>query len=218
MATFVPAARTLSEMRTFVLNYLQLPTTDAELTAIVDRSLADAVDFINSRNWNRIGNIQTVTLTVSVRDYSLATDFRAPRYMELLDSSDKPKGRVYFRPEKIFHDIHGDEGLADGQIEVYTILHDTREIRFNRAPDANFIGQFPKTRHRYFKRIARMSTASDTIDAPPEFALLVGWYARDEVSAVRGNVEKQQIAFQRWNEIHRELSGDDSDDMTDWDE
>jgi hypothetical protein len=212
-----PSPASYHELRRYVVDFLQ-GANDPELLSVAGRAINSAIDFLNtSRHWIKITGKQDITTTLAVADYALNTDFRDPIELVLMNIRGYPQKRLPYKPYKTLS-LENPDGTQDGTPAFYTIYYTERLFSLNRGPVQGWVNDHPYMRLRYHKRLSRMTDDSASHGGPPEFDAYIGWRARWDVAATRG---EPQLALMARNEAERALAmltTSDNEVFTDWDE
>lgn len=215
--TQTPGARSLSGLKRFVLNYIQ-GISDPDLESQAKEGVNGGIDLINSRVWK--WNYTSQSLTTSATDsYSLNASFHKPIALQRLNSSSQRTGRLRWLEPSVFFK-EKDIATSTGTPLYYTVTSHQNDgnLVLEKTPDSSFISSYPTLKLWYVPRVAYLSSDSDTLDAPPEFGSLVGWYGRWEMASVRGQIALADRAERAYNIWWNRLVADDNDSMTDWDD
>lgn len=211
---------TLTQLLAEVGSFIDAPD-DADAVVVQTAAINDAIRRLDSRDWWWTLMQTSVTLTTNLQTYPLPTDFKAPRALLLLSSSGAVNGRIgYLDPKTADSEVAEWGVVSPGDPCFYTVLNshesDQDDILFDVPPSSGFVSLHPTARFRYFRRTARLSTGSDTLDAPSEVERFVIWHACGYV-ATRYAPDKVRMAQEFEERAWRDLLADEMRVQTrDW--
>lgn len=174
----VPGCQDFATLKDRVARYVRAPD-DAEVRTSIGYEINDAIRELNTRNWLWAITSSDITLTASTADYTIPTDFRAPRILERLNTLSQRDGRIPWIEPKTFMD-RTPSSTVDGSPSLYTVRNFTnsQQLTLDVAPDSGFVGQWPTLRLRYYRRLPTLTNDSDCLDCPSEVELFIVWAAR----------------------------------------
>lgn len=195
----------------------------SQLTSVLaDAGLAlnGAIDKLNTRNWHWLNRQSDLTLVADTSTYTVPANFKRPRAAELLDSSNNKKGYLSFQIAKEFQDTQWEDATS-GSPRFYTVRNavDDRLLTLNVPPSTSFVASYPTIRLTYFARLGHFSDNGDTLgdlEAPPEIANFLVWYARWDLATQRGAAGQIDRAEKAWRIEWKDLVVDDTDEQTDY--
>lgn len=212
--TTTPGASSLADLRRCVLDYVQ-GSDDSHLLDVATRAINMAIDKVNAVPWKRMQSTQDIDFVAGTISYDLSATFKEAAHCELLNSSDLPIGRIYYKGLKTLMEENADRS-TNGEPLYYSIDHPNRTFVLDRPPSSAFISNFPKARLWAKTRLARLTNAADQHGGPPEFDRFLCWDARADVAAVRGHSSSADRAMRAAEQIFRLLRVDDKAMVQDW--
>jgi hypothetical protein len=205
-------AKTFSTLQRDVASYVKLPT-DTEALGIAGSGINDAINnVVNSRSWEWQKKTYNFALTANDNTYPVPTDFREPRNLSILNVAGEVAREVGYTDPKI-HDRAFQRGTGDdirtGIPTNYTIddPYPSGIIRFDRTPDANTVSTYPSGALMYYGRVPELTSATDTMEVPPEVESLILWYAKSYVAAIFAS-DQVRYAENRWQPLYNQLKRD----------
>lgn len=213
-----PGNRNFAATKRFIVNYVQ-GASDDELLDIAGDEFNTGIDRLNARVWNWNLKRQDITLTASTATYSINSDHKKPRKMQLLDSNSKVVGVIGYKDPKTFWDEHS-LSETDGYPEMYTVESPMQrgQVVFDPIPSSDFVTSYPTARLHYFARVQHLTQDSDVVLCPPEAWSMCAWYARWSLALTRGAAAGVvDRAYAHWRELENMLIRDDYNVVTDWD-
>ncbi|RLB37673.1 MAG: hypothetical protein DRH30_12775 [Deltaproteobacteria bacterium] len=208
----VPAQSTGTVLIRKVLDYCMLKV-DTELQQVALDAINNAINKINTRNWKQLLAQDSTALVADTRTYALPDNFRAPRHMEWLDSSDKSHGHVPFKELKSILVEHPD-ATESGSPRRYTVDRMARLVMFDVPPTAAHATEYVKYNLWYFARQLHLAGGT-SIAYPTEFEEYIMWRARAELASFR-RPDAASYAYGQAKSAWTALVADDNNTMSDW--
>jgi len=179
-----PATRPLSKLQKEVLFYVSAPD-DPEALEVAQIGLNDGIVRLNMRNWVWSLDYDDIGLIADTADYPIASSFRAPRHLALLDSNSNPVSQLTWETPKSF-EMRFPHAPIPGTPTHYTVFNSNELGTFslNYKPSSSFVGFSPIARVRYYRRMERLTFPTDSIAAPSDAESFVVWHARMLAAAV----------------------------------
>ena len=195
----------------------------ASLTAVLsDAGVAinSAISKINTSTWHWLNKQTTLTPTADSKTMTIPADFKKPRSLMRLDSNSKEQGRITFQIPELFLGSEWDDSTS-GDPSHYTVRNpsDDRLLTLNVPVSSGFLTLFPTLRLTYYARLLHFAGDGNTLgdlEAPPEMAEFLEWYAKWKVASTRGSGTQISAANTAWKELWRDLRADDFDEQTDY--
>ena len=216
VTTQTPPNQIFSVLKTEVARYVKAPSS-AEVLAVAGDGINDGVRRMNSRPWEF--NLDSIELTLvgAQKEYDIEGDFKLPRHMELLNSSNVAERRVAYVPLKHFLSVFGDR-VGAGDPRAYTIINPRNhgQITFDRAPSTDYVARYPKARLWFYRYLGVLSNASDVLLVPNDVERCILWAAKEYVAELYGSDTQISVARRHFAETFTELKKQHRRDDTDW--
>jgi hypothetical protein len=198
---------TLNDFQVEISSFTGTPD-DSDALAIVTKAVNDAIRRLDSRNWTWALMTQDITLVAGSVTASLASDFRGPRDMQLLNSAGDAVGWLGYQDPKTFMRDQSVPNVSDP--EYYTVInaHESAQLRFDSTPSTAFVTQFPTARLRYYRTTTRLSNTSDVFDGPSAVESFVAWHGCAYMAS-RYAPDKMALALNEREQAWRMIVRDD---------
>jgi len=210
------AQDSFATLKRYVVDYVQ-GGDDPELLDIAGRAINRAIDRINAKTWIKLLARQTFTTTLNTAEYALNKDFKDPINLSLLNSGQYPAKRMPYVDYKSF-EMEYPNAESPGYPTRYSIYYHTRTLVLSLDPAQPFVDAYPYMALLYHKRIPYLAKDSDRQETTPEFNGFIGWYARSDLAATRGERGLANDARGEAGSIWRDLRESDNTTDTDWSE
>lgn len=207
--TQIPASTAFSALYARVQNYVLSPS-DTDAVSLAKEGINEAIDRLNTRNWNWARVASSITLTAGTQEYALNGAFRAPRMAELLGTSGEVQDRLMYLAPTEFSDLFPFRNIT-GTPSSYTIFDefDNGKLTLDVTPSSSYVGIYPTLRFRYYKRVPKLAADADVFYGPTEAESFLVWYGRATIAA-HWSPERIGFANQRQQEFWNMLLRSDS--------
>ena len=212
----VTAPDSFATLKRYVVDYVQ-GGNDPELLDVAGRAINRAIDRINAKTWQKQIARQTFTTRLNTAEYTLNKDFKDPINLSLMNSGQYPAKRLPYKDYKSL-EIENPNAENAGTPTHYTVHYHRRTLVLSLDPAQSFVDDYPYMALLYHNRLAYLAGDSDRHGADPEFNGFIGWLARADIAAVRGERSLAQTAKAEASDIWRDLRESDNNTVTDWSE
>lgn len=215
--TQAPSSESAGEIQKYIASYAQA-ASDPEFLAVALDAANNGIDYLNTRPWLWNMKSDDISLVADTTNYTIPTDVKKPRKMQLLDSSDNEVYHLTWMDPKTFWDTYDDRTIG-GDPRHYTMVSrpNLGTVSLDKKPTAAYIVTYPKMRLRYMARISHLADSGNVLDGPPEMAGFVRWYGRwDLACSLDLSASVIDRAERHWRNWWTQLVADDNDVDTDF--